>query len=87
MSVLYQLLLTTISTLTDPTLKVGSFDYLEHIPTVVVTFVQATFVHIKNISAVKWPDFFKTVKVGSWVKARSRQGLGKSGLRAEIKRK
>ena len=41
----------------DETLKIGSWEYLEQIPTVMVTFVQATFVlvtfvHIRNISAV-----------------------------------
>ena len=36
----------------EKTLKVGSWDYLEQIPSVTVTFVQATFVHIRNISAV-----------------------------------
>ena len=46
----------------DQTLKVGSWEHLEQIPTVTVTFVQAiffqatfvlvTFVHIRNISAV-----------------------------------
>ena len=46
----------------DDTLQVGSWEHLEQIPTVTVTFVQAifvqatfvlvTFVHIRNISAV-----------------------------------
>ena len=46
----------------DETLQVGSWEHLEQIPTVPVTFVQAifvkvtfvlvTFVHIRNISAV-----------------------------------
>ena len=46
----------------DETLKVGSWEHLEQIPTVTVPFVQAifvqatfvlvTFVHIRNISAV-----------------------------------
>ena len=41
----------------DETLKVGSWDHLENIPTVTVTFGQATFVlatfvHISNISAI-----------------------------------
>ena len=41
----------------DETLQVGSWEHLEQIPTVTVTFVQATFVlvtfvHIRNISAV-----------------------------------
>ena len=41
----------------EQTLKVGSWDHLEQIPTVMVTFFQATFVlptfvHIRNISSV-----------------------------------
>ena len=41
----------------DETLQVGSWEHLEQIPTVTVTFVQATFVlvtfvHIRNISLV-----------------------------------
>ena len=41
----------------DKTLKVGSWEQLEQLPTVTVTFVQATFVlaafvHITNISAI-----------------------------------
>ena len=41
----------------DETLKIGSWELLEQIPTVKLTFVQATFilvkfVHIRNISAV-----------------------------------
>ena len=46
----------------DETLKIGSWEHKEQIPTVTVTFVQAifvqatcvlaTFVHIRNISAV-----------------------------------
>ena len=53
----------------DQTLKVGSWDYLEQISTVEVTFVEAsfvqttfvlaTFVHIKNISAVTDPILTK----------------------------
>ena len=44
------------------TLNVGSWDYLEQISTVAVTFVQATFVlatfaHIKNIPTQFWPNF------------------------------
>ena len=52
----------------DETLQVGSWEHLEQIPSVTVTFVQAifvlvTFVHIRNISAVTvllawfWPKF------------------------------
>ena len=36
----------------DETLKVGSWEHLEQIPTVTGTFVRVTFIHIKNISAV-----------------------------------
>ena len=41
----------------DETLQEGSWEHLKQIPTVTVTFVQATFVlvtfvHIRNISAV-----------------------------------
>ena len=48
----------------DETLKVGSCEHLEHIPTVWVTFVHAifvlaTFVHIRNISAVTDPILMK----------------------------
>ena len=34
------------------TFKVGSWEHLEEIPTVMATFAPATFVHIRNISAV-----------------------------------
>ena len=55
----------------NPILKVGSWGLFEHIPTVTITFVQATlvlatFVHIRNISAVTHPKFDQTLKVGSW---------------------
>ena len=48
----------------DKNLKVGSCDYLEHISTVAVKFVQATFVlvtfvRIRNISAVTDPILTK----------------------------
>ena len=48
----------------DETLKVGSCEHLEQIPTVRVTFVHATFVlvtyvHIRNISAVTDPILMK----------------------------
>ena len=48
----------------DETLKVGSWEHLEKIPIVMVTFVQATFVlatfvHIRNISAVTDPMLTK----------------------------
>ena len=46
------------------TLTIGSWDYLEQIPTVTVTvvkatFVRMTFVHIRNISAVTYPILTK----------------------------
>ena len=48
----------------DQTLRVGSMENLEQIPTVMMTFVQATFVgttfvHISNISAVADPILTK----------------------------
>ena len=48
----------------DQTLKVGSCDNLEQIPTVTVIFVQATFVlatfvYIRNITAVTDPILTK----------------------------
>ena len=48
----------------DQTLKVGSWDHLEQIPTVMITFVQvtfalATFVHISYISAIADPIYTK----------------------------
>ena len=48
----------------DETLQVGSWEHIEQIPTVTVTFVQAafvlaTFVHIRNISAVTDPILTK----------------------------
>ena len=48
----------------DETLKVGSCERLEQIPTVMVIFVQATFVlatfvHIRNISALTYPILMK----------------------------
>ena len=48
----------------DETLKRGSWEHLEQIPTVMVTFVQATFVlttivHIKNISGLTDPILMK----------------------------
>ena len=48
----------------DQTLKVGSLEHLEEIPSVTVTFVQAsfvlgTFVYIRNISAVTDPILTK----------------------------
>ena len=48
----------------EETLKVGSWEYLEQIPTVTVTFIQATFilvtfVHIRNILAVTDPILAK----------------------------
>ena len=43
----------------DETLKVGSWEHQEQIPTVTGTFVQVTFIHIKNISAVTDPILMK----------------------------
>ena len=48
----------------DQTLNVGSWEHLEEIPNVTVTFVQATFVlatfvHIRNILAVTQPIWMK----------------------------
>ena len=48
----------------DETLKLGSWEHLEQIPAVTVTFLQATFVkaisiHIKNISTVTDPILMK----------------------------
>jgi len=43
----------------DETLKVDSWEHLEQIPTVMGTFVQVTFIHIKNISAVTYPILMK----------------------------
>ena len=70
----YQLNGTNISSYYWPdfnqTLKVGSCDYIELIPSVMVIFVQttyvlATFINIRNISAVT--DLIgQTLKVGSW---------------------
>ena len=55
----------------DETLKIGSWEHLEQLPSVMVTFVQATFflatfVQIRNISAVTDPLFDETLQVGSW---------------------
>ena len=52
----------------DETLIIGSWEYLEQIPTVTVTFVQATFVqatfvHIRNISAVTYPILMKIYRL------------------------
>ena len=48
----------------DQIFKVGSWDLFEHVPTVTMTFVQttlvlATFVHIRNNSAVTEPILTK----------------------------
>ena len=48
----------------DETLKIGFWEHLEQIPTVMMTFVQATFVlttfiHIRNISVVTDPMLTK----------------------------
>ena len=43
----------------DQTLKVSSWEHLEEIPTIKSTYVKATFVHIRNISAVNNPILIK----------------------------
>ena len=43
----------------DETLKEVSWEHLEEIPTVTEKFVQTTFVHIRNISAVSDPILTK----------------------------
>ena len=63
----YQQYLSCYSCDFDQILNVGSRDLYEHIPSVTMTsvqaiFVLATFVHIRNFSAVTDP----TLKVGSW---------------------
>ena len=60
-----------VSNISADTLKVGSCEHLEQIPTVRVafvhaTFVLATFVHIRNISAVTDPILMKLYRLGSW---------------------
>ena len=65
---LHKLNVSNISAVIDPilikTLKVASWEHLEQIPTVTVTFVPATFllatiVHIRNILAVTGPILMK----------------------------
>ena len=56
--------LSSLGEMGDETLKVGSWEHLEQIPTVWVTFVHATFVlatyvPIRNISAVTDPILMK----------------------------
>ena len=60
----------------DETLKEGSWEHLEQIPTATVTFVHATFVHIMNIPAVtdNWAKLYRQGQDRS--KASSRQGHG-----------
>ena len=64
----------------DETLKVGSWEHLEHIPTVLETSV-----HIRNISAVtdtvKGKVNARSRQCQGKVKARSRQGQGKVNAR------
>ena len=48
----YQEYLSCYSPDFNQTLKVGSWDHLDQILAVMVTFVQTTFVHISNIAAV-----------------------------------
>ena len=47
----------------DETLKVGSWEDLKQIPTVRLTFIQATFVHVGNISAVTDPILTKLLGI------------------------
>ena len=47
----------------DETLKAASWEHLEQIPTIKLTFVQATSVHIMN--SCYWPDFYETLKVAT----------------------
>ena len=48
----YQEYLSCYSLDFDQTLKVGSWDHLDQIQAVMVSFVQTKFVHISNIAAV-----------------------------------
>ena len=48
----------------DETLKVASWEHLEQIPTIKLTFVLATIVHIGNISV--GTDSIWTLKADSW---------------------
>ena len=64
----YQEYLSCYSADFDQTLKVGSWDHLDHIQAVMLTFVQttlvlATFVDIRNISAVT--DLILTILFGT----------------------
>ena len=43
----------------DQTLKVGSWNHLYQMPTIMVIFVQTTFVHIRNISLTQFGPNFK----------------------------
>ena len=73
----------------DETLQVGSWEHLEKIPTVKVTFVQivfvlVTFVHIRNISCY-WHDLDQTLKARSrqsQCKVESRLGKGQGKVKA-----
>ena len=62
------------------TSKVGFWEQLDQRPTVTVTFVQATFIHIRNISA--GPILTKLCGPNFLVKARSRQSQGKAKVRS-----
>ena len=55
----------------DETLQVGSSKHPEQIPTVTVTFVQATCVLVticpyQEYLSCNWPGFDETLQVGSW---------------------
>ena len=55
----------------DETLKISSWEYVEQIPTVMVTFVQATFVFCdicpyQECPSSNWPNYDETLEVGFW---------------------
>ena len=50
----------------DQTLNKGSWEHIQQIKTVTTTFVQATFVHISNISAVTSLILIKLQTKGPW---------------------
>ena len=50
----------------DQTLNKVFWEHTQQITTVTTTFVQATFAHISNISAVSGPVLDQTLNKGSW---------------------
>ena len=55
----------------DQTLKVSSWDHLWQIPAVTMTFVLATFVYIRNITAVTdpiWQHFLNPIFCRPWTR-------------------